>query len=233
MPKLANAMPTYLAMTSVGFISSSPVLGAEAVATTGVSAGQLKQDIIVYGQRIGELESPKATAPLLDTPQTITVVSDQTLRKQNLLTLRDALATIPGITFGAGEGVGGNGDSINLRGYAANNDLTQDGVRDSAQYSRTDPFNLQRVEVYNGANSVFNGSGSVGGTINLVTKAPQGDDLTIVQAGVGTDGLLPWHARHQPAAAIQTLAQDCGQANPAIIQLTGVYHNLLRRWADA
>ena len=32
--------------------------------------------------------------------------------------------------------------------------------------------------------------------------------------------------------AIQTLAQDCGQANPAIIQLTGVYHNLLRRWAD-
>ena len=33
-------------------------------------------------------------------------------------------------------------------------------------------------------------------------------------------------------SAIQTLAQDCGQANPAIIQLTGVYHNLLRRWAD-
>ena len=32
--------------------------------------------------------------------------------------------------------------------------------------------------------------------------------------------------------AIQTLAQDCGQANPAIIQLTGVYHNLLRLWAD-
>jgi len=32
--------------------------------------------------------------------------------------------------------------------------------------------------------------------------------------------------------AIQALAQDGGQANPAIIQLTGVYHNLLRRWAD-
>jgi len=33
-------------------------------------------------------------------------------------------------------------------------------------------------------------------------------------------------------SAIQALAQDSGQANPAIIQLTGVYHNLLRRWAD-
>jgi PKHD-type hydroxylase len=33
--------------------------------------------------------------------------------------------------------------------------------------------------------------------------------------------------------AIQTLAADRGQGDPAIIQLTGVYHNLLRRWADA
>jgi PKHD-type hydroxylase len=32
--------------------------------------------------------------------------------------------------------------------------------------------------------------------------------------------------------AIQTLAQDRGQDDPAIIQLTGVYHNLLRRWAE-
>ena len=33
--------------------------------------------------------------------------------------------------------------------------------------------------------------------------------------------------------AIQTLAVDHGQGDAAIIQLTGVYHNLLRRWADA
>ena len=33
--------------------------------------------------------------------------------------------------------------------------------------------------------------------------------------------------------AIQTLAADRGQGDPAIIQLTGVYHNLLRRWGDA
>ncbi|MBB5684439.1 Fe2+-dependent dioxygenase [Sphingobium boeckii] len=33
--------------------------------------------------------------------------------------------------------------------------------------------------------------------------------------------------------AIQTIAQDRGQGDPSIIQLTGVYHNLLRRWADA
>lgn len=34
-------------------------------------------------------------------------------------------------------------------------------------------------------------------------------------------------------SAIQTIAQDRGQGDPSIIQLTGVYHNLLRRWADS
>lgn len=33
--------------------------------------------------------------------------------------------------------------------------------------------------------------------------------------------------------AVQAIAADRGQADPSIIQLTGVYHNLLRRWADS
>jgi len=33
--------------------------------------------------------------------------------------------------------------------------------------------------------------------------------------------------------AIQTVAQDRGQGDRTVIQLTGVYHNLLRRWADS
>ncbi|UVO49646.1 Fe2+-dependent dioxygenase [Sphingomonas sp. SUN019] len=32
---------------------------------------------------------------------------------------------------------------------------------------------------------------------------------------------------------VQAVAAAKGQADPAVIQLTGVYHNLLRRWADA
>ena len=185
-----TAVPAYLAMTCVGAFLTAPAMAADSASPLAISADASAVDpqaIIVTGQPSAELESPKALAPLLDTPQTVTVISDQVIRKQNLLTLRDALATIPGITFGAGEGGGGYGDSINLRGFSANNDITQDGVRDSAQYSRTDPFNLQQIEVFNGANSVFNGSGSVGGTINLVSKLPQPDDLTIVQGSVGTD----------------------------------------------
>jgi len=186
----AAKAPMFLALGCVGFLSS-PALAGEPVLADDVQSGVQQRtdaDIVVHGARgVRELESPKATSDLLDTPQTVTVISDQTLRRQNLLTLRDALATAPGITFGAGEGGGGYGDSINLRGYSANNDVTIDGVRDSAQYSRTDPFNLQQIEIYNGANSVFNGSGSVGGTINLVSKVPQAEDLSILSAAAGTD----------------------------------------------
>ncbi|MFC4593024.1 TonB-dependent receptor [Sphingobium tyrosinilyticum] len=174
---------SFLALSCVGAIVSTPAAAVEAAATVAT-----QDSIVVTGSVYAdELVNPKNTAPLVDTPQTITIISDQTIKKQNLLTLRDVLSTVPGITFGAGEGGGGYGDSINLRGYSANNDITQDGVRDSAQYSRTDPFNMQQVEVYNGANSVYNGSGSVGGTINLVSKTPQPENLTIAEAGIGTD----------------------------------------------
>ncbi|HEU0097913.1 MAG TPA: TonB-dependent receptor [Allosphingosinicella sp.] len=181
---ISGSLPGFLALACVGFLSS-PAIAADDQSSVQPDN---QRDIVVTGTRDQpKLESPKATSDLIDTPQTVTVISDQTLRRQNLLTLRDALTAIPGITFGAGEGGGGYGDNINLRGYSASNDITVDGVRDSAQYSRTDPFNLQQIEIYNGANSVFNGSGSVGGTINLVSKIPQPRDLTILQAAVGTD----------------------------------------------
>jgi len=177
---------SFLALSCVGSLISAPAFATETGADAQDAPGS-RSDIVVSGTMATEVESPKSTAPLVDTPQTVTVVSQEQLRQQNLLTLRDALSTIPGITFGAGEGGGGYGDAINLRGYSANNDLTVDGVRDSAQYSRTDPFNLQQIEVHNGANSVFNGSGSVGGTINLVSKIPFARDAKTRQAAVGTD----------------------------------------------
>jgi catecholate siderophore receptor len=142
--------------------------------------------ITVTGVR-GHLESPRYTAPILDTPQTITVVTSETIEEQNLLNLRDILSTLPGITFGAGEGGGGYGDSINLRGFSANNDITVDGVRDSAQYTRSDPFNLEQIELTTGANSVYAGAGSVGGSINLVSKRPHGNNDTALSIAGGTD----------------------------------------------
>jgi catecholate siderophore receptor len=212
--------PAYLALSCVGLIGGTAAHAEDPPEQQQFAmVDDQPREIVVTGTRPEqELESPRSTQPLLDTPQTVTVISDQTIRRQNLLTLRDALTTIPGITFGAGEGGGGYGDSINLRGYSGSNDITQDGVRDSAQYSRTDPFNLQQIEVYNGANSVFNGSGSIGGTINLVSKVPQRDDLTILSAGLGTDayyrGTIDTNQRLSDGVAVRLNAMVHGNDVP-------------------
>lgn len=134
-----------------------------------------------------EPSSPKYTAPLLDTPQTLTVIPREVIEDQSLLTLREVLATVPGITFGAGEGGGGYGDSINLRGFAGSNDITVDGIRDSAQYTRSDPFNLERLEIVNGASSVYAGAGAVGGSVNLVSKAPLQESFARFVGAAATD----------------------------------------------
>lgn len=183
-----KAAPAFLALAAVGFIATASDAHAADPVKPVDPAMQDRDRLIVTGQELkSEQESPKSTRPVRDTPQTVTIITNKTIEEQNLLTLRDVLSTVPGITFGAGEGGGGYGDSIVLRGFSANTDITQDGVRDSAQYSRTDSFNLEQLEVVNGANSVYGGSGSVGGSVNIVTKRPQAQDATTVTGGVGTD----------------------------------------------
>ena len=168
------------------FLAVASAFAATAAAAPEPAATEL-EGIEVTGERVQKPASPKYTQALVDTPQTITVVDRTTMDQQGLLSLRDVLSTLPGITFGAGEGGGGYGDSINLRGFSANADITVDGVRDSAQYSRTDNFNLESLELVNGANSVHSGAGSVGGNINLVSKAAGLDEFSVLTLGAGTD----------------------------------------------
>lgn len=176
-PLLASGIA--LVLTSSAFGEAAPLADPD--------RAQALDEIVVPGRQPEKANSPKYSRPILDTPQSITVVPRTVMDEQNLLTLRDVLSTLPGITFGAGEGGGGYGDSINLRGFSANNDITIDGMRDSAQYTRSDPFNLQSVELINGANSAVSGAGSVGGSINLVSKRAQLRDAQIVSLSAGSD----------------------------------------------
>ena len=139
------------------------------------------------GSRTEASDSVKYAKPLLDVPQTITVVPGQVLQEQNALSLQQALSNVSGITFNAGEGGAGSGDSINIRGFSANANMQVDGLRDSAQTSRSDLFNLEAVEVIKGPNSVFGGAGTSGGSINMVSKQPKAEAFTHLGAGLGTD----------------------------------------------
>jgi catecholate siderophore receptor len=138
--------------------------------------------------KVNKVQSPKYTESLRDTPQTITVLDKKLIEDQSMLSLREILSAVPGITFGAGEGGSSYGDKINIRGFNASNDITIDGLRESALFSRTDPFDIEQVEVVKGSNSTNSGSGSIGGSINLVSKIPENKNFVDLSAGIGTDG---------------------------------------------
>lgn len=128
---------------------------------------------------------PKYQVPLVDTPQTIDVVPQQTMVEQGDTTLRDALRNVAGISLAAGEG-GSQGDNLTIRGFTARNDLFIDGMRDFGSYYR-DPFNTEEVEVLQGPSSVTFGRGSTGGVVNQASKTPDLNHFITVGLDFGTD----------------------------------------------
>jgi catecholate siderophore receptor len=126
--------------------------------------------------QVEKASSAKVTAPLVDTPRSITVVPQQVIKDTAATSLQDALRTVPGITFGAGEGGNPQGDRPIIRGFDAQTDTYLDGVRDTGAQTR-EIFDIESIEVSKGPNSAMGGRGSAGGSINLVSKQPKDYDF--------------------------------------------------------
>jgi len=132
-------------------------------------------EVRVEEQRERQLTSPKFTAPLVDTPQTIAVIPREVFTQQGGSTLTDVLRNTPGITFLAGEGgnaSSADGDSFFMRGFDTTNSIFIDGVRDTGQYNR-DVYNLEQVEIAKGPAGSDIGRGAASGYVNLGTKVPR------------------------------------------------------------
>src|ERR1700744_1976641 len=151
----------------------------------GDGDGKKVEQVTIKGVR--SLLDDKLPGDQLDTPQSLTVVTEKLMTEQGNTRLEEALKNVPGITLNSGEGAA-RGDTVNLRGFSAFNDFFLDGVRDAAVYTR-DSFNLQSVEVVKGPSATLFGRGSTGGAINQVTKAPLLTPLQIFQADYGTNHL--------------------------------------------
>lgn len=130
--------------------------------------------------------SPKYPEPLLDTPQSISIISRQVMDDQSATSLRDVVRNVPGVTIQAGEGGARPGDNFIIRGFSARTDLYVDGVRDVNGFYR-DPYNIEQVEITKGPASVYDGRGSTGGSINIATKMPTTQAFYSGTAGIGTD----------------------------------------------
>lgn len=128
--------------------------------------------IVVTGKAVGyrpeDANAIKTPTPLVDVPQTVTVLTREQLDDQAVTQLGDALRYVPGVVLGQGEG---HRDQVTLRGQNTTADFYLDGLRDDTQYYRS-LYNIERVEVLKGANALLFGRGGGGGVINRVSKTP-------------------------------------------------------------
>lgn len=138
------------------------------------------------GSYKAESASRKYTAPLRETPKSVTVISEQVIKDTGSLTLADALRTTSGITFGAGEGGNPAGDRPIIRGFNAESDVFIDGLRDVGMQTR-EMFNLEQVEVSKGPGSAYTGSGSTGGSLNLISKSAKTSNFLDISQTFGSD----------------------------------------------
>ena len=104
----------------------------------------------VDGYKTGTSRSSTRTeTPLLDTPQAISVVTQDQIRDQNITSIAEAIRYVPGFNTQQGEG---NRDQLTIRGNSTSADFFIDGARDDVQYYR-DFYNIDRIEFLKGPNA--------------------------------------------------------------------------------
>ncbi len=108
----------------------------------------------------------RTLTPLRDVPQSVTVVTRDSIKELSMQSIADVVRYVPGVTAVQGES---NRDQIVIRGNNSTADFFVDGVRDDAQYFR-DLYNVDRFEALKGPNAMIFGRGGGGGVINRVTK---------------------------------------------------------------
>lgn len=142
-------------------------------ADADADAADASQQIIVTGLLERTNSGTKTDTPLTQTPQALTVVTDDVYLAQGALSVSDTLRYVSGVIANP-YGPDSRVDGAFIRGIDALQ--FRDGMRDIFSYYasiRADPYNFSRVDVVRGPASVLFGQGSIGGLINLASKVPE------------------------------------------------------------
>ena len=158
-----------LALLALSLHARAQSTAAEQVVITGTAPSKLGTTA-TSGSRLG--------LTLRETPASVAVVDRADIDAMGALDTQDILKAIPGVSFSPQPGSPG---SVYYRGFGSGS-LAQlyNGI--SVQYDAiaarpVDVWIVERLEAIGGPSSFLNGSGAVGGSINVITKVAdtQGD----------------------------------------------------------
>jgi iron complex outermembrane receptor protein len=165
---------------------------APAAAGTGQDGADNRSgdDIVVTAQ--------KRTQNLIDVPQSISVISAQTLEQRHATSLLDYAALVPGLSIqqqNAGEsriilrGINTGGASPTVAVYIDDTPFGSSTSQTNAAHlaGDIDPFDIERIEVLRGPQGTLYGANSLGGLVKYVTAAPKFDRVSVrAQGGIET-----------------------------------------------
>jgi catecholate siderophore receptor len=124
----------------------------------------------------------KTNTPLINIPQSVTVLTKEFIRDQNFQSLTDVTRYVPGVAVHQGEG---NRDELVIRGVNSSANFFVNGFRDDVQYYR-DLYNTQSLEVLKGPSALIFGRGSGGGLVNRTLKEADGTRVYEATAQTGS-----------------------------------------------
>ncbi|WP_416421801.1 TonB-dependent siderophore receptor [Pseudomonas sp. App30] len=136
----------------------------------------------------------KTSTALLETSQSVSVVTRQQMDDQGAQTVSQTMRYTPGVLTNP-YGATHRYDYVAMRGFndGSVDNIYIDGLKsmgDSGTYStmQIDPYFLERVDILKGPSSVLYGRSSPGGLVALTTKKPLYEAYHEIQATVGTQG---------------------------------------------
>jgi len=185
-PSIMRTRPTEILRValSASFALSFPIISTFAQAADfelpaiHVSADQVNDSYAAARSN----SATRTDTPLIDVPQSITVVSRKQISDQSMQNLADVVRYVPGVGMAQGEG---NRETPILRGFSSTADFFLNGMRDDVQYYR-DLYNIEKVEVLKGPNAMIFGRGGIGGVINRVTRQANWNDIREVTLQAGS-----------------------------------------------
>ncbi|WP_077000150.1 catecholate siderophore receptor Fiu [Variovorax sp. KK3] len=178
--------PLGTAAAAATLVAFTLPVAAQTPPSSGTTLREVQVESTSESFKADQASSPKFTAPLVDTPQTITVIKKEVLQEQGATTLTEALRNTPGITFQMGEnGNTSTGDAVFLRGFDTSGSIFIDGARDVGTVTR-DMYNVESVEVVKGPASADIGRTAPTGYINLVSKVPLAENFFAGYVGIGS-----------------------------------------------
>ena len=124
----------------------------------------------------------KTNTPLVNIPQSITVVTKDFIRDQSFQSLTEVTRYVPGVAIHQGEG---NRDELIIRGVDSSANFFVNGFRDDVQYFR-DLYNAQSVEILKGPSALTFGRSAGGGLVNRTLKEADGTRIYEATGQVGS-----------------------------------------------